>query len=200
MNRTTLTLLLAAPLLLGAVASKRPAGTNTVVAVAPTPNVQPLPLQPSDPTERATAPAPLSNAMSSYVIDWSSINGGGTTNATSTSYQLGASVGQSVAGASSSANYQMEIGFWYGAGSGGCSCLCKYDPECDGVISDVLDVTRTINVAFRGQTSTQDPGCAKERSDVDASGATDVLDVTKVINVAFRGQSVATNYVDPCVP
>lgn len=136
-----------------------------------------------------------------YAIDWYSINGGGIVNATSTNYQLGASVGQSVAGAASSANYQMGIGFWYGAGtnSAGCACPCKYDPECDGVVSDVLDVTRTINVAFRGQPSVQDPDCSKERSDVDASGATDVIDVTKVINVAFRGQPAASNYVDPCL-
>jgi hypothetical protein len=81
-----------------------------------------------------------------------------------------------------------------------CDCPCKYDPQCDGVISDILDVSQTINVAFRGQPATKDPLCPVERTDVDASHATDVLDVTKVINVAFRGQSVATNYVDPCAP
>jgi hypothetical protein len=84
-------------------------------------------------------------------------------------------------------------------GLSSCTCPCKYDPICDGIVSDVLDVVSTINVAFRGQPLVQDPGCPNERTDIDASGATDVIDVTKVINVAFRGQTVATNYVDPCL-
>lgn len=82
-----------------------------------------------------------------------------------------------------------------------CACPCEQDPECDGVISDILDVTRTINVAFRGQASSQDPFCQAEQSDVDGSGATDVIDVTKVINVAFRGMSASSQYdLDLCTP
>lgn len=81
----------------------------------------------------------------------------------------------------------------------GCSCPCKYDPSCDGIISDVLDVTSTINIAFRGAASVTDPGCPAQRADVDKSGAVDVVDVSKVINVAFRGNSVASQYVDPCL-
>jgi hypothetical protein len=83
-----------------------------------------------------------------------------------------------------------------------CACPCKYDPRCDGVLSDVLDVVETINVAFRGFSppAGEDGTCPKARRDVDASGAVDVLDVVKVINVAFRGQTVASQYVDPCAP
>lgn len=80
-----------------------------------------------------------------------------------------------------------------------CNCPCKYDPSCDGVISDVLDVTGVINVAFRGSASVTDPECPIQRADVDISGNVDVLDVTKVINVAFRGGTIAANYVDPCL-
>ena len=80
-----------------------------------------------------------------------------------------------------------------------CSCPCAFDPRCDGVVSDVLDVSDTINRAFRGFAPNQDPACPFERTDVDASGATDVLDVTKVINVAFRGNSAASQYdLNPC--
>jgi hypothetical protein len=82
----------------------------------------------------------------------------------------------------------------WAAGLCGCSCPCQYDPRCDGTISDVLDVSDTINRAFRGAGSTQDPQCPYERTDVDGSGATDVLDVTKVINVAFRGNTVGSQY------
>ena len=81
-----------------------------------------------------------------------------------------------------------------------CACPCPADPECDGIRSDVLDVISTINVAFRGSASTTDPGCARQRTDVDCSGASDVLDVVLVIGVAFRGQSAATSYCNPCAP
>jgi len=82
-----------------------------------------------------------------------------------------------------------------------CVCPCQFDPRCDGIISDVLDVSDTINRAFRGAAPTQDVGCPYERTDVDASTASDVLDVTKVINVAFRGASAASQYdLDHCRP
>ena len=82
-----------------------------------------------------------------------------------------------------------------------CSCPCKFDPHCDGVVSDVLDVVETINRAFRGTAGTTDPGCPHERTDIDNSGATDVLDVSDVINVAFRGMTTtAAHYKDPCSP
>jgi subtilisin family serine protease len=81
---------------------------------------------------------------------------------------------------------------------GQCVCECAYDPYCDGIRSDVLDVVQTVNVAFRGFSAVTDPGCRRQRSDVDASGATDVLDIVKVVNVAFRGFSVASQFVNPC--
>jgi plastocyanin len=80
-----------------------------------------------------------------------------------------------------------------------CTCPCWADPSCDGVRSDVLDVVGTVNVGFRGFAAVTDPGCPKQRTDVDATGATDVLDVVKVVNVAFRGFSVASQYIDPCL-
>ncbi len=82
----------------------------------------------------------------------------------------------------------------------GCHCSCHADPQCDSVIDDVLDVSRVINVAFRGSASLPDPdnACPYETTDVDCNSATDVLDVTKVINVAFRGQSTLSQFCVPC--
>ncbi|HWO56068.1 MAG TPA: plastocyanin/azurin family copper-binding protein [bacterium] len=80
-----------------------------------------------------------------------------------------------------------------------CNCPCKFDPQCDGIISNVQDVVITVNVAFRGAAPTVDAGCPNERTDVDANGVTSVTDVVKVVNVAFRGQTAAANYVDPCL-
>jgi len=142
-----------------------------------------------------------SGVTANYAIDWYSINSGGATDASSASYNLGASVGQSVAGEATSTNYHLGVGFWYGTGASGCFCPCQYDPRCDGIISDVLDVSDTINRAFRGFAPTQDPNCPYERTDVDGSGASDVLDVTKVINVAFRGNPAGSQYdLNLCLP
>ncbi|HWO57527.1 MAG TPA: carboxypeptidase-like regulatory domain-containing protein [bacterium] len=79
-----------------------------------------------------------------------------------------------------------------------CTCPCKYDPACDGVISNVQDVVTTVNVAFRGASGIIDPGCGIERTDVDGNGFTSVTDVVRIVNVAFRGADRLTQYVDPC--
>lgn len=79
-----------------------------------------------------------------------------------------------------------------------CNCPCKYDPECDMVVSDVLDVVRTVAVAFRNNPPDIDPDCPAERTDVNFDGATDVLDVVRVVGVAFRNLPIPAQYVEPC--
>lgn len=164
------------------------------------PNTLDLSLTPSSPSVAETPSA----AAASYGIDWYSINGGGTVNASSASYKMGASIGQSVAGTASSASYNVGIGFWYGAGtSGNCACDCHADPapigSCDGV-QDVLDVVQMVNVAFRGAASILDPNvnCPYETTDVNCSASTDVLDVVRIVNVAFRGADPNSEFCDPC--
>jgi hypothetical protein len=76
-------------------------------------------------------------------------------------------------------------------------CLCHADPWCDHA-TDVLDVIRTIGVAFRGEAAESDSPCAFERTDVDCSGASDVVDVVHMTSVAFRGQNAATEFCHPC--
>lgn len=79
-----------------------------------------------------------------------------------------------------------------------CNCGCLADPTCDGV-TDIRDVVGTVNVAFRGESTTPMLDCqAIERTDSDCSGATDVRDVVHVINVAFRGGNPATEFCSPC--
>ncbi|HSG99304.1 MAG TPA: M14 family zinc carboxypeptidase, partial [candidate division Zixibacteria bacterium] len=78
-------------------------------------------------------------------------------------------------------------------------CACHADPICDAQ-TNVLDVVQTVNVAFKGAPATTDPGCPRERTDVDCTGATNVLDVVRLVNVAFKGQSAAANFCDPCAP
>ncbi|MBI3872344.1 MAG: hypothetical protein HY304_04620 [candidate division Zixibacteria bacterium] len=82
----------------------------------------------------------------------------------------------------------------------GCACPCHADAQCDSVRSDILDLVKTIEVAFRGAPPVSDPNCPRERTDVDCSGATDVLDVVHVADVAFRAVSAQAAYCDPCGP
>ncbi|HLC78749.1 MAG TPA: Ig-like domain-containing protein [Candidatus Nanoarchaeia archaeon] len=80
-----------------------------------------------------------------------------------------------------------------------CACPKWGDPNGDGTIVDVLDVVQTVNVAFRGFSSSKDPACPSAQTDVDSSGATDVLDVVKVVGVAFRGFNRAAIFSgNPC--
>jgi hypothetical protein len=81
-----------------------------------------------------------------------------------------------------------------------CFCQCQADPECEGTISDVIDVVNTVNVAFRGLPALNDPyaNCPYQRTDFDCNAFTDVIDVVKVVNVAFRGAPAATEYCIPC--
>lgn len=81
-----------------------------------------------------------------------------------------------------------------------CECQCDADPECDGVVN-IFDVTRAVNVAFRGAAPLPDPHvqCPWETTDVDCSGATNIFDVTRLINVAFRGGDPTVEFCDPCL-
>ena len=80
----------------------------------------------------------------------------------------------------------------------GCQCPCHADPQCDGS-TDVIDVIKTIGVAFRGEAAVFDTDCFPNpggRTDFDCSGVTDVIDVVNIIGVAFRGQ--VPNFCNPC--
>jgi hypothetical protein len=51
--------------------------------------------------------------LPAYAIRWSTIGGGGGA-VQSAHYRLGGTVGQAVIGASSSSNYRLGAGYWYG--------------------------------------------------------------------------------------
>ncbi|HUU45825.1 MAG TPA: hypothetical protein VM118_08840, partial [Acidobacteriota bacterium] len=76
-------------------------------------------------------------------------------------------------------------------------CPCLADPECDGV-TDVLDVVKTVNIAFRSTPPEYDAFCAFARTDANCDEVTNVLDVVWIVNVAFRGADPATQFCAPC--
>lgn len=133
-------------------------------------------------------------ASANYQIPWLSINSGGGP-AASTNYQTNITVGQATVGTSSSANYTVGQGFWYGV-AGGCDCPHQGDTNSDDLI-DVFDVIGVIDIAFSGAPDPKDPACPKTRADVDNNGAPDVFDVIYLIATAFSG---GPNPVDPCNP
>ena len=198
-------LLLSVPLLLGAAASEKRASSKdpavqqeaakarSSVPIMPTSTTHPPALTATSPGSSQGVPI-VSSPMSNYTITWSSINGGGTTNASSTNYSMGNSVGQSAAGAAASTNYSVGIGFWYGA-AGGCSCPSQGDVNPDLVV-DVFDVIQAIAIAFSGGVDITDPGCPTSRCDVNNDGAADVFDVIYLIATAFSG---GPNPIDPCL-
>jgi len=80
-----------------------------------------------------------------------------------------------------------------------CYCFCLSDPVCDGV-SNVLDVVKAVDVAFRSAASQSDPfpQCPHDRTDVDCSNDTDILDVVHLVNVTFRGADPLMEFCEPC--
>ncbi|MBI3873288.1 MAG: hypothetical protein HY304_09460, partial [candidate division Zixibacteria bacterium] len=84
-----------------------------------------------------------------------------------------------------------------------CDCSCHADPDCNGV-TDIVDVIQTIDRAFRGAETIDDPSCAAHgasvdgRTDVNCSGATDLVDVVLMIRVAVRGEDPASVFCNAC--
>jgi hypothetical protein len=55
-------------------------------------------------------------SSANYRLDWFVPLTGGGGPSSSTQYAVNVTVGQTVVGASSSANYKVGLGYWYGAG------------------------------------------------------------------------------------
>jgi hypothetical protein len=123
-----------------------------------------------------------------YQIDWYVIASGGG-EMSSTNYNVNGTAGQPIVGASSSANYALESGYWVGAGAVG---------GCDYVVGDVngtdsyngLDVTYGVNF-FKGGALPLCPDCPPCNSfyycgDVNATCSYNGLDVTYGVNY-FKG-------------
>ncbi|MGH8004070.1 MAG: hypothetical protein ACRECJ_05045 [Limisphaerales bacterium] len=148
--------------------------------------VEPVP--PSGQTTVTPIPARLVSPQA-FQLNWLSINGGGAVNASSASYQLGLSVGQSVAGAASSASYQRGIGFWYGAAGAPPACAAaKGDLNGAGGLSP-SDVVLMLNCVFTGNgTGTVGGDCNLCYADVNCAGGLTPSDVVLELLAVFNGQ------------
>jgi hypothetical protein len=139
------------------------------------------------------APAPdattsaTGTASAAYQINWSSINAGGAIQASSASYKMGLSVGQSVAGSGSSANYKAGIGFWYGAGGGGGGVVCAITTTGDVNLTGTLtsaDIIFLVNFVFKGGAT---PSPCEAAGDVNCNGTVTSSDIIYLVNHVFKG-------------
>ncbi|MCI0405538.1 MAG: hypothetical protein L0Z48_06600 [candidate division Zixibacteria bacterium] len=165
-----------------AMADVKPVGEGEEVL-----QVQPVP--PSGQTTGTPVPPVRSTSPQVFQLNWLSINGGGAINATSASYQLGLSVGQSVAGYATSPSYQMGIGFWYGAAAGAPACAAaKGDLNGAGGLSPA-DVVLMLNCVFTGNgAGTVGGDCNLCYADVNCAGGLTPSDVVLELLAVFNGQ------------
>jgi hypothetical protein len=148
---------------------------------APT-QAKPAAEEPAMNSEAGQLPA---TSAAAYQINWSSINSGGAIQATSTSYKMGLSVGQSVAGSAASSNYKAGIGFWYGAAGGGgaCAVTATGDVNVNGTITS-SDIIYEVNFVFKGGPT---PLPCQAAGDVNCNGAVTSSDIITLVNYVFKG-------------
>jgi hypothetical protein len=120
-------------------------------------------------------------SSAAFQLNWLSINGGGAINASSPSYQLGLSVGQSVTGSAFSPSYQMGVGFWYGVSGAPACANIKGDLNGD-VLYTSSDVVLMLNCVFLGSGT-----CTICFADVNCDLLLTSADVVVELNRVFLG-------------
>lgn len=78
-----------------------------------------------------------------------------------------------------------------------CDCNCHADPICDG-LTNIQDVVRLIDVAFRNGTAVAQTFCPSAAEDVNCDGVVNIQDVVTIIEVAFRGGDPGTLFCNAC--
>ncbi len=112
-------------------------------------------------------------------LKWQVVSGGGTTNGTSTNYQLSSTVGQTAAGAGTSTNYKLNQGFQQNFGTSTCFCG---DADGNGIIT-ISDAVFLISYIFGGGAA-PNPICL---GDADGTGIITISDAVYLITYIFGG-------------
>jgi hypothetical protein len=116
-------------------------------------------------------------------INWQVISSGGT-EATSTSFNLKGTLGQTAVGYGSSANYGLSHGFWKELGGGCCNDDgIRGDADNSGGAPNVGDIAYLVEYLF-GEPSGPAPPCFEE-GDVDASSSINVGDLSHLVSYLF---------------
>ena len=142
----------------------------------------------ADPVALAKGPAtPVDDvAAPGYVLNWWSVNSGGDIAAVSTSYRMGLSVGQSVAGSATSSSYNLGVGFWYGAATSvivECPILTTGDVNVSGSLTSA-DIIYLVNFVFKAGPL---PLPCEASGDVNCGGSVTSSDIIYMVNHVFKG-------------
>ena len=149
--------------------------------------VPPQPVKAEESASNTTTPIRPASPQA-FQLNWFSINGGGAISASSPSYRLGLSVGQSFAGAASSPSYQMGIGFWYGAAGAPACAAAKGDLNGSGNFS-AADIVMLVRCVFNQDgTGTVGGDCNLCYTDVNCSGGLSGADIVLEISAVFNQQ------------
>jgi len=105
---------------------------------------------------------------------------GAAIDASSESFGMEASLGQTASGPAESESYKMSQGYWPDFGGSGC-CDTPGDADNGGTIN-ILDVTFIINYLYKNGPH---PDCYDE-ADADGSNIINILDVTTLINYLYK--------------
>ena len=161
-------------------------------------------LQPTLPGQVQAEPQPPKPqpAAPNYDLSWFSINGGGTHSGASTNYELGYSIGQSVAGEGNSSNYELGIGFWYGAGLGCLAIPGDLNASNGLTLGDVIHLLNFLFDRDKPPCIGIDPGNCWAftpvcRGDVNASGTLTLGDVVHLLNYLFDRDKPPCIGIDP---
>ncbi len=175
----SLTVLIALALMAPAFAAKAATKAKTTKA-APVETKQPAQTQPvlnATPTGDAAAQKP-NNPQAGEQINWDVIASGGGS-MSSVNFLLDGTLGQAIAGPSTSTNYALNAGFWQDFGQG--SFLCG-DVSVNGRV-DISDAVFIVNYIF-GAGPAPNP---LEAADVNCSDRVDISDCVYLINYIFGG-------------
>ena len=114
-----------------------------------------------------------------FNIEWFSANSGGDIAAFSANFVSGVSVAQSAAGEASSANFQLDIGFWNGVG--GTCCQTPGDADGGGDVN-IGDATFIVKYVFQSGAT---PVCC-DQADADFGGQVNIGDATFIVKFVFQ--------------
>ena len=119
-------------------------------------------------------------------INWSSLNSGGVLNSSSTNFRLSGSVAQSVIGFSTSANFDLGIGFWYGEGL---YCIARPGDANASNTYTLGDIISIVNYIFNKPGCVPTPVCWLTsllcRGDWNGSGTVTLGDAIQGVNYIF---------------
>jgi len=163
---------------------KAPAAQPAQNAASTTTNQTAVPTAPTESDNPIASPAvQKSNApRAGEQINWDVIASGGGT-MSSANFVLDGTIGQTVAGPSSSASFALNSGFWQNFGTGA-DYLCG-DVDDNGRV-DITDAVFIVNYIFAGGAA-PDPMAS---GDVDCNARVDITDAVYLVNFIFAGGTV----------